>query len=265
MVKIENGWESNTLEELEILTSQHDSPTLSVAETSIDSKEHTLQSPKTAMTSSLRRRGSKDPPFEGGVAREGNSRIEGVAHRANGNQQRTENRPQRRALAPPADIVPGARRRPHHANAPPSRYRSVISPRATGTKQRTASQNAAMEADAVETLLFMASPGNSSHHPSASGRIASARMSAPTSSQASPLKSEFPSHDDILASPPRRVAFTGVLEMSPRTARRPSQFHDIDRMIDEMDDTSTDSGSECMADTPKQQQTGGDKRSPNLT
>ena len=65
-------------------------------------------------------------------------------------------------LAPPADIVPGSRRRP----TPNDRGLQPRSYYSRPTSQRTPSQNAAMEADAVETLLFMASPNNSGYHPS---------------------------------------------------------------------------------------------------
>ena len=83
------------------------------------------------------------------------------------------------SLAPPADILPRSRPEagtpdtPHFFAARSPRLDSPISNRdgspATPGKQRssirTASQNAAMEKDAVETLLFMSSPGNSGHHP----------------------------------------------------------------------------------------------------
>jgi hypothetical protein len=245
MVKVQNGWESNTLEEIESLTLQHGSPRSSLTATSFASKQQPSPSSRTTLTPSLRRRGSSSVSFEAISAPGGNPLADHRTSGDGGQQKRPVSGSQRRALAPPADIVSGGRRRPHHANALPNGYRSVKSQRPTGPKQRTASQNAAMEADAVETLLFMASPGNSGHNPSSAGGIASsARMSAPTSLQASPLKWNF-SGEELLTSPQRRVAFTGLPETIPRAADVPAQF-DIDRMIDDMDDASTDSDLEYM-------------------
>ena len=91
------------------------------------------------------------------------------------------------SLAPPADILP--RSRPESGLLDTPRFLAAKTPKlddavrddnaissrdvspATPARQRsairTASQNAAMEKDAVETLLFMSSPGNSGHHPAA--------------------------------------------------------------------------------------------------
>lgn len=184
MVKVQNGWESNSLGEIERLTSKHGSPRSPPTASALGSTAQTVRSPRTAMAPSLRRQGSSSLSSQGVSAPTGSSQTDNSAHGATSHREGTANQSQKRALAPPANIVPGARRRPHHANLPPNGYRSVNSARPTGTKQRTASQSAAMEADAVETLLFMASPGNSSHHPSTSRDMA---PSAPTSSQTSPL------------------------------------------------------------------------------
>ncbi len=257
MVKVQHGWESNTLEEIESFASPHGSPRSSLTAIPPRPRGQTLQSPAAAMAPTLRRQGSSGISSEDVLARPRRHQVDDEALGPSVPKQRAINRQQRRALAPPADIVPGTRRRTHHANEPPNGYRSVNSPGRTGTKQRTASQNAAMEADAVETLLFMASPGNSSHHPSASSRMASSsRMSAPASSQTSPFKSEFPSQE-LLTSPHRRVAFADSSNTSHRTADLPSPCHDVDRMIDEMDDISNDSELEYIND-PRSQRAGGE-------
>lgn len=193
MVKVENGWESNTLEEIEALTSQQSSPRASLKAHSRQSAGQALRSPGPTKTSSLRRHGSS-LSSEGTSVVSQSAQADQRADKLINQQQKTASRSQKQGhvLAPPADIIPGARRRPHHANPPPQGYASVNPTDHTGTQQRTPSQNAAMEADAVETLLFMASPGNSSHHPSTSGGISSsARFSAPTSSQPSPMRLEF--------------------------------------------------------------------------
>lgn len=248
MVKVQNGWESNTLEELESLTSQNDSPRSSHTTTSFASRPQPSHSPRTTLTPTLERRGSSSVSIEVIPAPADGALNDHRPELGRNQPHRIGNGLQRRALAPPADIVSGTRRRPHHANAPPNGYRPVSSQRPTGLKQRTASQNAAMEADAVETLLFMASPGNSGHNPPRiGGKTSSARMSAPNSSQTSPLKSSF-SGQELNLSPRRRVAFTGLSESRPQNVGLPVQV-DIDRMIDEMDDASTDSDLECLNNT----------------
>ncbi len=197
----------------------------------------------------LRRQGSSDVSCESIAGPGRSSQLDDGAQGATSQRRGTEARAHERGLAPPADIVPGARRRSHHVNQPPSGYRSGKALKPIGTKQRTASQNAAMEADAVETLLFMASPGNSSYHPSTSlGVTSSARPSAPTSSQTSPLGSEL-ANQELLASPPRRVAFTDPTRTAPRTMSISSRFADIDRMIDEVDDVGANGGPKYIDST----------------
>ncbi len=201
------------------------------------------------MAPKLRRQGSSGVSSDSGATAGGSSHLDNGAQGAAIQRRRVEGRSQKRGLAPPADIVPGAQRRPHHTNQPPNGYRSIRTSKATGTKQRTASQNAAMEADAVETLLFMASPGNTSHHPSTPlGITSSTRPSAPTSSQASPLRSDFPSQE-ALASPQRHVAFTEPTKTALRTIGVSSRSDEIDRMIDETDDVSDDGGLEYLNNT----------------
>jgi hypothetical protein len=189
------------------------------------------------MASALKRQGSNSDNSETASALGHSPQVETRAERKRPTQPRTSDGLQRRALAPPADILPSSRRRTHHSNAPPG-YKSAESFQRAGPKQRTASQNAAMEADAVETLLFMASPGNSGHLPSSSG---AARMSAPTSSQTSPLKAEF-SSQELNTSPRRRVGFANISRPVPPPIDISNEFDDIDRMIDEMDDTGVNYG-----------------------
>jgi hypothetical protein len=244
MVKVQNGWESNSLEEIESLTSKHTPSRSQNTMTAFGYTAPSVPSPRTAMTPCLHRQGSSNLSSEGVPAPSRSSPLDSRAPASTNHRQGPINQPQKRALAPPADIVPGPRRQPHHANLPPNGYRNVNpSSRPTGSKQRTASQSAAMEADAVETLLFMASPGNSSHHPSNSRDITG--PSASTSSQPSPLAPDFPNHDHLLLplpSPQRRVAFTDLPRTIPSTITVSSRFEEIDRLIDEMDDASTDDG-----------------------
>ena len=260
MVKVKNGWESNTLEEIESLASQHGSPKPSLTTTSSRSKQQPPRSPRAIQNPSLRLEGITSVSSGGTVAPDGGRSLNHRRPAVRVHPQRLMNGSERRALAPPADIVPGSRRRQHHANPPPNGYRSLDSQRATGSKQRTASQNAAMEADAVETLLFLASPGNSGHGPSSSGAMTfSPWMSTATSLQASPLKSDF-SGQELPPTPQKRVTFTGLPNPIPRAADIRSEI-DIDRMIDDMDDASSDSGLD-YTDKPPSQQPGADHAVP---
>jgi hypothetical protein len=235
MVKVQNGWESNNLEEVEKLALHRGSPRSSLIAISPTAKWQSVLSPRITTAPGLHRQGSSSVSSEDNPISGRSSKTDHKDHGCRSQQQRTGSRPQKRALAPPADIIPSTQRRPRHEKSPPNGHLSLNAPVPSGPKQRTASQSAAMEADAVETLLFMASPGNSSHHPCASGAM--------TSSQTSPLRPDFPGRE-LWASPQRRVAFTELSKTIKSPANTSSRFHEIDRMIDEMDDTSTDGGLE---------------------
>ena len=164
------------------------------------------------------------------------------------------NQASRRALAPPANIVSGSRRRPTPNGASsgpygagfytPSRHLHVST--SSPSPKRTPSQNAAMEADAVETLLFMASPGNSSYHPNTSGAAESnLRSTAPTSSsQPSPLRTQF-HYNEKLSSPRRKVDFADGMS-SPKPVDLSVEVRDVDRMLDELSDDSSDGLEEAI-------------------
>lgn len=134
--------------------------------------------------------------------------------------------PARKGLAPPANIVARTgqpRRKPIpniqlNTMKPPSPHRPAM-------KHRTPSQNAAMEADAVETLLFMASPNHSNN----SNRQFSPVITAPSIAhpcQTSPLRNTFSA-----STSPRRVTFTDHV-YSHRSAKKSAI---IDAMLDKLD------------------------------
>ena len=141
-----------------------------------------------------------------------------------------------RSLAPAADIRRSpVKNRPQQPNPgtanlglsiPSTPPRRQPQPK---LKQRTPSQNAAMEADAIEGLLFMSSPGNTAHHPYATTN----------SSQTSPLRSQFAPSD--LTPKPRRVQHGYSSSM---TGRAPRSGQDIDRVLDEMSSESSVDGDE---------------------
>lgn len=173
------------------------------------------------------------------------------------------------SLAPPADILPRSRPEsgtpdtPHFFAARSPRLDSPISNRdgspATPAKQRssmrTASQNAAMEKDAVETLLFMSSPGNSGHHPP--GRRLDSTRTTPVQQQ----------QQRNLPRPTKQVGFAdvngggryGIIhpDQSPVTPVQPYLCEtgllkpgqrltgaDVDRYLDQMVDDSSSSSSD---------------------
>ena len=145
--------------------------------------------------------------------------------------------PQRRSLAPPVDIVPGSRRRPtpnagfHAVNGSHVQSRALHSARPPPS-HRTPSQSAAMEADAVETLLFMASPNNSGYNlPSHASQESSLRSAQVLSSQTSPLRTQF---SQTSVTSPKKVAFSGAGSAVPTFDKAAL----IDRMLDELTDDS---------------------------
>lgn len=179
------------------------------------------------------------------------------------------------SLAPPADILPRSRAETgtpdnsHFFATRSPRLDSPISnrdgsPATPGNKQRssmrTASQNAAMEKDAVETLLFMSSPGNSGHHPPPGRRL--------DNTATTPL----PEQQRNLPRPTKQVGFAdvngggsssryGIINPNPdqspvtpvqpylceRGLLKPGQRltgADVDRYLDEMVDDSSSSSTD---------------------
>ncbi|KAF4985300.1 hypothetical protein FDECE_16673 [Fusarium decemcellulare] len=166
MVKVSNGWQSNSLDEVETLASRAASPTSSPS--TIHRRQGSSASPRihlNAVPSS-----SAPLPYE--PAR----------------QRRKSNSPPRAGLAPPASIQPSvnmpAPRSNPRRNSNPHRTPTLLShsysasphtpaqpsvPQ-TGSRTRTMAdpilfsphQNV-REQDAIESLLFMSSPGNSAN------------------------------------------------------------------------------------------------------
>ena len=103
---------------------------------------------------------------------------------------------------------------------------------------RTPSQQAAVEKDAVETLLFMSSPGNSGYHPHIS-------TGARTSLTATALSDRQPLIEG--QSRPRPVAASTTRKQESSNASRPEgaplsalSERDFDRVLDQMSDPSSD-------------------------
>ncbi|MCJ1304862.1 hypothetical protein MMC08_007675 [Hypocenomyce scalaris] len=203
MVKVQHGWQSRTISEIETLTSQHASP-ISTTTTSrpFDSpltNSTTYNTDRTGFAQSSER-STATPEY-----------VHAAPHLHNGtsgldyayplpatepsyspipttrtyeqfwrDHPSTPRHPHTApSLAPPVDIQPRNPRRPNPSQPLTSLHTNFIT--STGTLPstpprqhqepapaiRTPSQNAAMEKDAVETLLFMSSPGNSGYRPPA--------------------------------------------------------------------------------------------------
>ncbi|KAI4243247.1 MAG: hypothetical protein L6R40_003615 [Gallowayella cf. fulva] len=146
-------------------------------------------------------------------------------------------------LAPPVDILPGTSRRPradnmqrprlNTTNAHPPGSNDLLSPMGSATTPatpprgpastvRTPSQKSAMEQDAVETLMFMSSPGNSGYHPAFHAPMSP----LPKHSITSPSRVDFASYG---ARPPPNA--NKVVH-----AARLGTTAEIDKALDEMPD-----------------------------
>ncbi|GKU03363.1 hypothetical protein FLAG1_06014 [Fusarium langsethiae] len=170
MVKVNNGWQSNSLEEVENMASQAASPVSSTS--TIHRRQGSSASPRIPMgnppsssaplpqASATERRKSHTPPNH-------------IWHKP--------------SLAPPAPIRPGALSAPHvnpRRNSHPYRTPGMLSHsnsdsphtpgqqatfqhgpkfRVTGDTVLMSPHQNVREQDAIETLLFMSSPGNSAN------------------------------------------------------------------------------------------------------
>ena len=248
MVKVQHGWSNRSLDEVETLASQQGSPRSSVS--GFPSGKYAVESPRSAMTTDWRRKWSSSEGSEGRPAHLAN--IDGTHQRLNGMiNPPSSSAPSRRALAPPANIVPGTRRRPLPVSnqvgsylpgpyTPNRQYHSSARP----LGHRTPSQNAAREADAVETLLFLASPGNSGYHPPTSAAAESNLRS--TASQPSPLRTHFQPKEEMTSSR-RKVGFADTTVGGQIHASHMNvDIKDIDQMLEETSDASSDGLEEAL-------------------
>ncbi len=225
MIKVQNGWQTRSLDELESLASQ--SPRSTVSGFGHFQDPQNLLSPRTVMARKYQRESSESDSSESTAPLDGRGLIDMM-----GNAQG----PPRRALAPPVDIVPSARRRPtlnsayQGVNGSSFHARQSQSSRPMNN-QRTPSQNAAREADAVETLLFMASPNNSGYNPPPrASQESSLRSEQGFSSQTSPLRAQF---SQTSVTSPKKVAFSHDGSSVDKAAL-------INRILDELSDASDD-------------------------
>ena len=199
MIKVQNGWQSHNISQLEKMTSNKSSG-VSEAHQSYDGHfTATVPTDHSVSNLQLSEPGTAAPddphfsPMNSATApelmseqrwyrkSEHSSRTNkvGAAYESFWRDHKDASRPieaplVRPSLAPPADIVARSPRRSDATNRqpPPLHTRNldtnsilVTPPSKQASKTRTPSQQAKVEKDAVETLLFMSSPGNSDYHP----------------------------------------------------------------------------------------------------
>ncbi|KAI9684403.1 MAG: hypothetical protein M1829_002213 [Trizodia sp. TS-e1964] len=241
MIKVQNGWESRSLNEVETMAALH-----SPATPALHGLAHTLALPSSSSSAYARlRRDGSDLSQKSGDSTLPNSphisnallaneSLNGQHHQHQQQQQQHQQQQQRTyesfwrdhgssssssannpvsrilqariSLAPPADIIPARHPRRTHSSQrthpPPSlptttqpRYPTTATthttpPHTPALLMRTPSQKTAMEQEAVESLIFMSSPGNSAHaHPSLSTALSPAQRAPPPSFSSTPSAS----------------------------------------------------------------------------
>lgn len=286
MVKVNHGWQSNSIDEVESLASQAGSPTSSTS--TLHGRRNLITSPRTAIANvqgqnahvSQNHNSVAHPApadFDLYPRTEQQSRtyesfwrdhssansIPSVRHHTQSSSF-TSPPTSRGPLAPPADIRPTPQSRrsdtPKFSKPPtmPGQHNSshISTPRTpnrggnsfSDAVMQTPTQKTIQEQDAIETLLFMSSPGNS-------GNMGHAFRNH-GSPQASPLRAEF--SPQIGSASGRRVAFEkigpvstgrseargynhGRSKMHEKSPGGEKSKHDaIDRLLDEMGDSSSD-------------------------
>ncbi|MCJ1370380.1 hypothetical protein MMC20_001593 [Loxospora ochrophaea] len=216
MLKVQNGWQSRTIDEVESLASQQTSPVSTVSpsrriydsprinmlnhqrdragfaqsseRTTAAPSQRSTYAPQTNNGNPAYHSNTTSPTFSPSPNPPSRTYESFWAETSAGpshSQPQTQTSPTRSGpfLGPPADIYPrnSHRSNPHHTqplrlhtndlsshpktfntslpSTPPSRGHNL------SASMRTPSQKAAMEQDAIETLMFMSSPGNSGYHP----------------------------------------------------------------------------------------------------
>ena len=230
MLKVQNGWQTRSLDELESIASASPRSTVSGFQHVQDLAG--FASPGSRANPRLDREWSDSSSAE---SKRSDSQTRAPHPPTMGAAVEASNVYSSRSLAPPADIRPGARRRPTPNDGlalsgmtASSMFHSRSPAVRPSPSQRTPSQNAAMEADAVETLLFMASPNNSAYHPPSQASQESSLRSTLVA-QTSPLRAQF---SQTSVTSPKKVAF------SEHTA--PAHFRTREAQIDHMLDTLPD-------------------------
>ena len=274
MVKVQNGWQSHSLSELEDLAAQQDPckptisdqrylPTSTTTDIPPSSRSDFMQTsphlgsvprkdehPSLANSLSSPTRISYDRGEAGHAVQ--SDQVSGSYEsfwrdhaasstlRTSQQQNQTVYAP---SLAPAPDILPRHARQRDPANRQPpslqianmypregqpvSNYPSTPSPKRI-SQIRTPSQQAAVEKDAVESLIFMSSPGNATYR-------------APAPILGTPLRTGFAStlnEQPALSSPRHQIKGQASSQPSIKS-RKPLSDAELDRMLDRTPDTSS--------------------------
>lgn len=258
MVKVNNGWQSNSIDEVESLASQAGSPTSS---NSTLHGRRSITSPRTAMiaTAQLNMPVTQAPmgDFDLYSRTEPQSRTYESFWRDHSTTVPMNNI-SKNPLAPPAEIRPTLSNR--RSNTPKFSKPPGISgqgsnsslssmpntPNRDAKPLQTPSQKTIQEQDAIETLLFMSSPGNSGNM-----KHQFPPRTTQTSPQNSPLRAEFNPQDRSRGAHGRKVAFHHSTASGSRPSSQPTyaqrskavgkkKVEVIDRLLDRMAESSSD-------------------------
>ena len=272
MLKVQNGWQDQSLSELENLASQQASPMSAASEKrrsfqlspkgeaqsprssgrplGSSSDQHVLTSPRKRVSSKEHYSGSPENPLGSASSSQASTYEAFWREHSNTNASsrlppsQTQQQQVGPSLAPPVDIRPrthwqqgfSAGRQP-----PPLQIGSHPSTpqRRPNTATRTPSQQAAVEKDAVETLLFMSSPGNSGYHPAHTSTGARTSLTQPVMPDRQPLVEGQPRSRPVAASTTRKQDSSNASrpEGAPLSALSEQDF---DRVLDQMSDRSSD-------------------------
>ena len=282
MAKVQNGWQSHNISELESITSNQASPISAVSDAHWPYKRHIQNKPAADASTfmQLSEGAAAAPNYAHHSPRNSAINIERISehrqhadfdassraikvgaayesfwrdHEASGVSRPIETLSVGPSLAPPADIVTRAPRRSDATKKQPPQLRTnnlgttstPVTPQAKRqSKIRTPSQQAEVEKDAVETLLFMSSPGNSGNYPP--GTLARTPMRnhlEHQDDQTDSLGSVRPHQDRGRFENPGILYFQHV--RSP-TRKRPLSDAEMDRILDEMPDTSSSDDGELQ-------------------
>lgn len=268
MLKVQNGWQDQSLSELENLAPQQASPMSPASDKKrafyyspsgelhsprssgrplgSSSDQHFLTSPRKRVSPPEQYPGSPGNPRGSASSSQASTYEAFWREHSNTNTSRLPlSQTQTLAgpsLAPPVDIQPKThwqQGRSPMRQPPPLQIGSHPSTpqRRPNTATRTPSQQAAVEKDAVETLLFMSSPGNSGYHPHTS-------TGARTSLTATVVPDRQPLVEGQSRS--RSVTASTIRKQEPSNASQPARAplsalsgRDFDRVLDQMSDQSS--------------------------
>lgn len=253
MVKVHNGWESKTINEVETLAAQRMSPGISTSHGR--SLSDSPQTKTVGSSNRINRHVMFSPDVIPGGKRSPDS-LTSSSEASEAGNWRYENSPRgskKPSLAPPVDLGPRNPRRsnpptffppsidlrsgsnvsaisissiPPRVNVtPPSTYRPI------GISRLSQKPSSAMEQDAIETLLFMSSPGNTQYR--------SNHQPTPTSLYPGIIPSQPRKNNLSVPSVLTKVPNTDSIPVSPRKKMIPDGLdlgidHNIDKMLDQM-------------------------------